>query len=285
MPKFKADIGSKLARLKILIDHIYGQMEQDDRRTNLIRFLNRFPNSEPVGSALSINRWVDGKQFPGAGTRRRLAQALGIGVEVMEKFLLEGSISSEEFLNNLPPVPPEYRRTRLYLPPINVGDPASVAEVISKIANGLSLEDSMAAFVHFETILTRRVRNNREYSEKFLESLLRLLVAYLGPQKDYSFFRPSNLTENSSKTVANFQKPSTKIQKLICEYSDAVRVVFEGVIPDVDSRLAALQLGEKPTEKEIGLLVGALPIGREELMQLYEQEFGSGNHHEGVCHC
>lgn len=77
--------------------HVYGPMEPDENRANLVRFLNRLANVGEVASPLSINRWAYGERFPGARSRKRLAASLGIDISVLDGLLLEQTPPKRNF--------------------------------------------------------------------------------------------------------------------------------------------------------------------------------------------
>lgn len=193
MPKFKRDeIPYRLARLKILMDHVYGQMEYEENRANLIRFLNRLPNVGKVASPLAINRWADGLQFPGAGNRKRLAASLGIDISVLDGFLLQDTPSKEEFLALIPPVPKEYHR-RLSFLGIDTGDPVAVSDAIFQLSSYLDLEHNLKVSFELQQKLIKNINYAQDSttSKEFEEIMVKLLAAYLsGTKKDINSITP-----------------------------------------------------------------------------------------------
>lgn len=171
------------------MDHVYGQMEYEENRANLIRFLNRLPNVGKVASPLAINRWADGLQFPGAGNRKRLAASLGIDISVLDGFLLQDTPSKEEFLALIPPVPKEYHR-RLSFLGIDTADPVAVSEAIFQLSSYLDLEQNLKLSFELQQKLIEKIDHTQDSTaykeiEKFM---IKLLAAYLSKtQKDINF--------------------------------------------------------------------------------------------------
>ncbi|MCT7953158.1 hypothetical protein NG798_25495 [Ancylothrix sp. C2] len=166
------------------MDHIYGQMEYEETRANLVRFLNRLPNVGEVASHLSINRWADGLQFPGAGNRKRLAASLGIDISVLDGFLLQDTPSKEEFLALIPPVPKEYHR-RLSFLGIDTGDPAAVSDAIFQLSSYLNLEQNLKLSFELQQKLIEKIEQapDSRASKNFENYIANLLNSYLTKTK------------------------------------------------------------------------------------------------------
>jgi hypothetical protein len=81
-------------------------MEEPEK---LFDYFNRLT---PVTTRMTIQRWLNGKNFPTRSKRPSIARAIGCTHQALEDFL-NGILEESAFFSSLPDVPDEYRRTPL----------------------------------------------------------------------------------------------------------------------------------------------------------------------------
>ena len=78
-------------------------------------------------------------------------------------------------------------------------------------------------------------------------------------------------------------KDARSIRDIVKEYKQVVLAMFTDVISNPEERINKIIEGDKPSKEELSLLVGVLPLTQEQLMEIYQKEFGSGDESANGC--
>jgi transcriptional regulator with XRE-family HTH domain len=146
----------KQERLCELLNYLSDRLHLGDRTAEaaLLDYLNRFSE---VTSASSLRRWFRGQQFPWPSRRPLLAQAIGVEPTELEKFLLQGIPDTQEFLDSLPPIDPEFRASNEWEATINLDSQMAVSSAMRELSQHLSLENLVDLIDEFRAQARNRV--------------------------------------------------------------------------------------------------------------------------------
>ncbi|HEY9838764.1 MAG TPA: hypothetical protein V6D27_17915, partial [Vampirovibrionales bacterium] len=218
----------------------------------LLDYLNRF---EEVTSASSLRRWFRGQQFPWPSRRPLLAQAIGVEPTKLEQFLLNGIPETQEFLDSLPPIEPEFRASNQWEASINLDSQIAVSNAIRELSQHLSVENLVDLIDELRAQARSRVEQ--------------LQAQTLGPSA-----RTTILAQEDWPSISQVLG-----DKNLAEISQLVDLSL--------SRLEAIAQGEEPACTEVTLLAAALGIPVQQLETMREKEFGSKSNHSDCpenCH-
>lgn len=129
----------KQERLCELLNYLSDRLHVGDRTAEAALLdLNRFSE---VTSSSSLRRWFRGQQFPWPSRRPLLAQAIGVDPTELEQFLLQGIPDTQEFLDSLPPIDPEFRASNEWEASIKLDSQMAVSSAMRELSQHLSLEN------------------------------------------------------------------------------------------------------------------------------------------------
>ncbi|MCT7997444.1 hypothetical protein [Laspinema olomoucense] len=244
----------KQERLCELLNYLSDRLHLGDRTAEaaLLDYLNRF---DEVTSASSLRRWFRGQQFPWPSRRPLLAQAIGVEPTELEQFLLQGIPQTQEFLESLPPIDPEFRASNEWDTSIKLDSQTEVSSAMLKLSQHLSLEN----LVDLIDELRAQARNRVE----------QLQAQTLGP--------------SARTTILGQQDWSTISQVLGDKNLAEISQLVDLPLP----RLEAIAHGDEPACTEVTLLAAALGIQVQQLETMREREFGSKSNHSDCpenCH-
>jgi hypothetical protein len=236
----------KQERLCELLNYLSDRLHLGDRTAEaaLLDYLNRF---DEVTSASSLRRWFRGQQFPWPSRRPLLAQAVGVEPTELEQFLLHGIPQTQEFLESLPPIDPEFRASNEWETSIKLDSQTAVSSAMRELSQHLSLEN----LVDLIDELRAQAKSRAE----------KLQAQTLGPSA-----RTAILGQQDWPTISQVLS-----DKNLAEISQLVDLPLP--------RLEAIAQGEEPACTEVTLLAAALGIQVQQLETMREREFGSKSNH------